>query len=110
MAYDEGLAQRIREMMQEYPTNLIEKRMFGGLAFMVNGNMCVGVLGSELIARVGADNYDSLLLLPNTREMDFTGRAMTGFIVVDENAIDDDERLGFWIERCFSFAGQLPAK
>ena len=79
MAYDEGLAQRLRDYFFERE-NVVEKKMFGGLAFMVNGNMSVGVTNKgDLMVRVGKDGHDDALAQPHARPMDFTGRKMTGF-------------------------------
>ena len=109
MAYDEGLAQRVREMMQDY-AGVTEKKMFGGIAFMVNGNMCSGVVKSELMLRVGPDQYDQCLTRKHAREMDFTGKPMKGFVYVAENGLETDESLRDWISTAHRFAGALPAK
>ena len=79
MAYDEGLAQRVREVLAER-SDLSERKMFGGLCFLVNGNMCCGVVRDELMVRVGPDAYDESLSLPHARKMDITGRPMKGFV------------------------------
>ena len=81
MAYDEGVAQRLRDVFGDR-TDVVEKRMFGGLAFMVSGNMCCGVVGKELMARVGPEQYEQALKEPYAREMDFTGKPMKGFVYV----------------------------
>lgn len=109
MAYDEGLAQRIREALDDRE-DVSERKMFGGLAFMVGGNMCVGVVDEDLMARVGPDAYDESLEEPDAREMDFTGRPMRGLIYVAARSIEEDARLGFWLARALAFAGSLPAK
>ena len=75
MAYDEGLAQRLREQFEEYP-DVEEKKMFGGLCFMVSNHMCCGIVGDTLMARVGPANYDECLRQEHAREMDFTGRSI----------------------------------
>lgn len=85
MAYDEGLAHRIRECLSELRgdgTALTEKRMFGGLSFLLRGNMTVGVVGDELIARVGQETAEGALARPEARPMDFTGRPMRGWVTV----------------------------
>jgi hypothetical protein len=82
MAYDEGLAFRIRELVAD-EFNIDEKNMFGGLAFMLNSYMFCGIIGDELMARVGPDNYEKALSQPHVREMDFTGRSMKGYVYVD---------------------------
>ena len=84
--------------------------MFGGLCFLVNGNMAGGVVGSELMLRVGPDAYDECLAIDEAREMDFTGRALKGMIYVGEDGIAEDEDLEGWIDRGFRFAASLPPK
>ena len=103
MAYDEGLAQRLREIFAERD-DVTERKMFGGLAFMLSGNMCCGVLGDELMARVGPDQYASALEQPDARQMDFTGKALKGFVYVAYQGISSDEELETWVERCTDFA------
>ena len=102
MAYDEGLAQRIREHLAEYG-DVTERKMFGGLAFMVAGNMCCGVLQDQLMARVGEGYYAQALSAQHAREMDFTGRPMKGFVFVETLGIDMDEDLDYWVELCLDF-------
>lgn len=109
MAYDEGLAQRIRENL-DTRRDVTEKKMFGGLAFLVAGNMCVGVVGDELMVRVGPEAYEGCLALPAARPMDFTGRPMKGFVFVSSDGVAEDEDLHAWIGRGLAFAGSLPAR
>jgi TfoX/Sxy family transcriptional regulator of competence genes len=109
MAYDEGLAQRIRECLDELP-NVVEKKMFGGLAFMIDGNMSVGVIKSELMLRVGPERYEQILALPYARKMDFTGKPLTGFVYVGEPGIESDEDLQQWVDRALVFNKTLPPK
>lgn len=109
MAYDEGLAQRIRELLDEQP-RVSERKMFGGLAFMVGGNMCAGVVADELMVRVGPDQYDAALARPHAREMDFTGRPMRGIVYVAPEGFESDDDLRAWIERGVRFAASLPAR
>ncbi len=109
MAFDEGLAQRIRELLGDMP-DVIEKKMFGGLAFMIRGNMSVGIIGSELMVRVGADAYEETLELPHAREMDFTGKPLKGFVYVGENGITEDNDLKQWVDRGLVFVATLPTK
>lgn len=109
MAFDEGLAQRIRELLADMP-ELVEIKMFGGLAFMIRGNMSVGIIGSELMVRVGADAYEETLKLPHAREMDFTGKALKGFVYVSENGITEDDDLRQWVDRGLDFVATLPDK
>ena len=109
MAYDEGLAERIREALEERE-DVIEKKMFSGVAFMLSGNMCVGVVGDELMVRVGPDAYGEALRRKHAREMDFTGKPMRGMLYVGTKGIDDDKDLAGWIDRGVAFASSLPAK
>lgn len=109
MAYDEGLAQRIREQLQEF-TNVEEKKMFGGLCFMISRHMCCGIIENKLMARIGPDNYRSLLKLDHTKEMDFTGKPMKGMIYVEQNGLQSEKELEFWIRKCLDFINTLPPK
>lgn len=109
MAYDEGLAQRLRERLVEV-SPVREMKMFGGLAFLVDGNMCVGVIGGELIARVGVDAVEAAMARPGARLFDFTGRPMKGWVVVDDEGLDDDEALATWVDDALRFARTLPPK
>lgn len=109
MAYDDGLAHRIRESLGDRP-RIEEKEMFGGIAFMLDGNMCCGVIDDKLMARVGPDAYESALEEPYARPMDFTGRSMRGFVYVEPAGISEEDALVAWIDRCIEFAESLPAK
>ena len=109
MAYDEGLAQRIREMLGDR-TDMAEKKMFGGLSFMLHGNMCCGVAGDDLMARVGPGQYEEALGRPHARPMDFTGKPLKGFCYVDAKGYDADADLERWIDLAVRFADTLPAK
>ncbi|MGH0035763.1 MAG: TfoX/Sxy family protein [Myxococcota bacterium] len=109
MACDEGLAQRIRELL-ETRRDVDERRMFGGIAFMVGGHMCAGVVGDELMVRVGPDAYEACLALRHARPMDFTGRPMKGLVYVAAEGISEDEDLDAWLQRGLAFAGSLPPK
>jgi hypothetical protein len=84
--------------------------MFGGLAFMIAGNMCVGIVGDDLMVRVGPDAAPDALELPHAREMDFTGRPMRGFVFVDAAGVTDRTDLEAWVDRGLAFAESLPAK
>lgn len=108
MAYDEALAERIRERLRPHE-GVAEKRMFGGLAFLTYGNMTVGVIGDDMIVRVGADATADALSRPGAREFDFTGRPMKGWIVADGTGLDDDV-LEDWIHRAREFVKSLPPK
>jgi TfoX/Sxy family transcriptional regulator of competence genes len=109
MAYDEGLAERIRDLTAGRG-DLGEKKMFGGLCFLVSGNMSFGIVGSELMVRVGPAAYEGALAQPHAREMDFTGRSMKGMVYVDEDGLAEDEDLAAWLERGLAFASSLPPK
>jgi len=109
MAYDEGTAQRLREFFGSRD-DIIEKKMFGGIAFMHCGNMCCGIVNDTLMARVGPDNYEEALARPFAREMDFTGKALTGFVYVDPAGFAEDSELRAWIALCKTFTGSLPPK
>jgi len=103
MPYDEGLAQRIRELLEDDP-RISEKRMFGGVAFMANGKMAAGIIRDELMVRVGPDGYDQALAQPHARAMDFTGRPMGGFVQVAPAGFEDDADLRAWLARGIAVA------
>ena len=84
--------------------------MFGGLALMLGGNMCCGIVGDVLMARVGPHNYQSGLSRPHAREMDFTGKSLRGFVYVDPAGFAEDDELRDWIRLCETFTSSLPAK
>ncbi len=109
MAYDEGLAQRIRELLDEH-SDVTERKMFGGLAFLLCGNMCCGVVGDRLMVRVGPEAYEEALAQPHAREMDFTGRAMKGLVFVEAAGVEADEGLRRWTARGVAYAQSLPSK
>ena len=109
MAYDEALAARIRTAFEGQP-GVAEKKMFGGVAFMVDGNMACGVTSDEPMVRVGPDNYEDALSRPHARPMDFTGRPMRGMVYVAGPGFESDQDLGAWVESGASFARSLPAK
>ena len=108
MAFDPGLAQTLRDALSDWP--ITEKKMFGGLCFLLDGNMCFGIVGSELMVRVGADAYEPSLALPHAREMDFTGRSMRGFVYVAEAGLGEDDELQAWMARGLGYAASLPPK
>ena len=109
MPYDEGMAQRIRESLDDR-SGVSERKMFGGLCFMLNGNMACGVTGDELMVRVGPDGHAAALELPHARKMDFTGRPMKGFVFVSSAGVDRDSDLHDWVERGVQFAATFPPK
>ena len=98
MAYDEGLAGRVREILQSRP-DFSEKKMFGGLCYLVAGNMCCGILEDRLMARVGPEQYEECLGQPHASEMVFTGRPMRGMVYVEAGGVSSDSDLRGWVER-----------
>ena len=110
MAYDEDLADRIRELVQGEP-NLKEQRMFGGLAFLVGGHMAVAASGQGgLMLRCDPDSTDDLLDQPGAAPMEMRGKGMRGWLRVDTEAVQDDDALQTWVDRGVSYARSLPPK
>ncbi|HYV14934.1 MAG TPA: TfoX/Sxy family protein [Conexibacter sp.] len=109
MAYDEDLAHRIREQLAD-ESGVTEKAMFGGLAFMLGGNMAVGIIGDELMVRVGPDAYEEALARPHTRVFDMTGRPMRGWVCVAADGVRTKRQVGAWVPRGVAFARSLPPK
>jgi TfoX/Sxy family transcriptional regulator of competence genes len=109
MAYDEALASRVRETLGEIP-EITERKMFGGIAFMLSGNMAVGVSKDDLMVRIDPDDQDQALAQSGVRVFDMTGRPMKGWILVAPEATEDDAALLRWIEAGLDFAGSLPPK
>ena len=109
MAYDEGLVQRVRERLSDQ-NNFEEKKMFGGISFMVQGNFACGVSSDHLVVRVGPDKYADAVANPHTREMDFTGRPMKGWVYVNPDGYESTENLSYWVGQGLDFALSLPAK
>lgn len=109
MAFDEGLAQRVREALGGRVA-ITERRMFGGLAFLVHGKMFVGISGSKLMARVGPARYRDALAQPHVREMDFTGKPMNGYVYVEPLGLERDEDLAAWVLWCVNYVESLPGK
>lgn len=109
MAYDEGLAERIREILIDR-TDVVEKKMFGGLCFMVSDHMSCGIIKDTLMARVGPDNYGRCLKMNHAREMDFTGKSLKGMVYVSPEGLESDSDLKNWISYCLEFVTSLPPK
>lgn len=110
MAYDEGLAERLREVFADIPF-VHEKKMFGGLAFMVDGHMSCGVMDDgRLMLRVGPAQHDEVLRQPHVLPMDFTGRPMKGLVFLQAEAIVEDADLERWIQCSLRFVQSLPPK
>ncbi len=109
MSYDESVAERLREAFSTRH-DVTEKKMFGGIAFMVSGNMCCGVVNDTLMVRVGSDQYAVALKKPHAREMDFTGKPMKGFVYVAPEGFESDDDLANWVNICLDFVATLPPK
>ena len=109
MAFDEALAERIRRQLARRK-NVAEKKMFGGVGFLLNGNMLVGVWKDSLIVRLGPDEGDGALKESHVSEFNITGRAMKGWVLVEPEGVEDDDQLKVWIERAMKFVKTLPVK
>ena len=109
MAYDERLAARLLDILSAEPS-LVQKKMFGGTAFMLQGNLACGAIGDGLIVRVPKEDYEALLARPHVREMDFSGRPMRGWVVVGPEATNDDASLRDWAATGAAHALSLPPK
>lgn len=109
MAYDEGLARRIREMLPGQEA-LVEKKMFGGVGFMLHGNMACAVHKDMLVVRVGPQGHEAALAMPHTLPFDITGRVMRGWVMVSAEGCAEDEALEAWVNRGIKFAMTLPSK
>jgi TfoX/Sxy family transcriptional regulator of competence genes len=109
MAYDEHLAERIRDALGGRD-NVTERKMFGGIAFMVGGNMAVGVIRDDLMVRIGPDAHDDALGQPHVRIMDFAGKPMKGMIYVGPGGVASDRDLARWVDAGADFAASLPPK
>lgn len=107
MAHDEGLDARIHEVTADWGTT--DKKMFGGVCHLINGNMMCGVNKDSLILRLGEEEAGLALAIPHMRPMDITGRPMKGWVMVSGEALDDEE-LAQWLEKAHAFAGALPPK
>ena len=109
MAFDEQLATSVRNELARRP-GLVEKKMFGGVAFLVIGNMSVGIHGKELIVRIAPDATEAALKEPGVRIFDITGRPMKGWLLVGGAALKDPASLAKWVRRGVDFAASLPKK
>ena len=109
MAYNEKLAERVRAIVGDRP-DLTERKMFGGIAFMLNGNMFCGITRDDLMVRVGPERFDEALASPGARPMDFTGRPMKGMAFVGSEGYATDDALRRWVEQTLDYARSLPAK
>jgi len=109
MAFDEALAGRIRDVLAAR-SELSERRMFGGIAFMLTGNMAVGVIGEDLMVRLDPADAERALAEPHTRPMDFTGKPMKNMVYVDSQGTASDKDLAKWVEAGADYAMSLPPK
>ena len=109
MAYDEAVAARMRGLMEGLRP-YTEKRLFGGIAFFVNGNMACGVIGDRIMVRVGPEDYEEALARPHAGPFDMTGRPMRGWVSVEAAGHASEEGLAGWVEQGVAFAATLPAK
>jgi len=109
MPFDERLAKRVRSLLRG-EHSFKEKKMFGGLAFMVNGHMCCGIVGEDLVVRTGVGTYHEALSQPHARPMDFTGRPMRGFVYVGPRGYHSAAMLSSWIQQGLRFVLSLPPK
>jgi TfoX/Sxy family transcriptional regulator of competence genes len=103
MAYDQYLADRMRQILRDRKIRFEEKQMMGGLTFMVNGKMCVGIVKNNLMARIAPEAYEEALKKQGCQPMDFTGRPMKGFVFVTPEGTDDDMALTTWIDLALEF-------
>ena len=110
MAFDEELAERVRAVLASAGLTPTEKKMFGGLSFLIGGNMCCGVMGADLLARVGPDAADSALAEPATRPFDMGRGPSAGWVVVAPDGIATEEALTAWVGRALAYATSLPPK
>lgn len=109
MAYNQVLAQRIRNELKQSP-DLQEKKMFGGVGFLIRGNMACGVHGDDLIVRVGPQGFQTALSRPHTRPFDMTGKPMSGWVMVAPQGYEAESELKGWVQQGVEFAQSLPQK
>ena len=109
MSFDETLAEKVRGVLKG-KRGVTEKKMFGGLCFLLHGNMLCGVEKNRLMVRVGPDRYDSLLKLKHAHPMDFTGKPLKGFLYVSPEGVKRKDSLAKWVDRSLEFAQSLPKK
>ena len=103
MAYDEFLAERVRTLLKQRSVPFEEKKMMGGLCVMVDDKMCVGVVKDQLMARIDPEIYEEVIDTRGSKEMDFTGRPMKGFLFIKPEGVDMDEDLQYWVDLCLQF-------
>jgi TfoX/Sxy family transcriptional regulator of competence genes len=103
MAYDEKLADRVRELIFLTHKDIEEKKMFGGLCFMVNGKMCVGVEKDRLMVRIDPAKYEETMEMEGCQPMDFTGKVMKGFVFVDIDVLNTRKKLSYWVDLALEY-------
>ncbi len=103
MAYDEHLAERIRRILEEKHVLTEEKKMMGGLCYMVDDKMCMGVMKNELMVRIDPEVQEEALEREESRIMDFTGKPMRGYLLVEPEGLDKEDDLAYWIQLCLDF-------
>lgn len=103
MAYDEYLEERISQFFDSRNAPFIAKKMMGGLCFMVDDKMCCGIVNNQLMARIDPEIYQECLEMEGVNDMNFTGRPMKGYLFIDPDAIDEDEQLDYWLDKCLEF-------
>ena len=103
MAYDEHLAERIRSILDARKINYLDKKMMGGLVFMVDDKMCIGIVKDNLMARIGEEKYPEALQKDGCKEMNFTGRPLKGYVFVEPQAVDMEDELEYWVTLCMDF-------
>ena len=109
MAYNEMLAERVREILAHKKLPVEEKKMMGGLTFMVNGKMCVGISKDDLMARIAPEVYTDALSKKGCRPMDFTGKPMVGFVFIDSDGTGSDKELEDWVKLALDFNSRAKA-
>ena len=102
MAYNEKLADRIREKLADLH-NIEEKKMMGGLTFMYNGKMCIGIIKDEMMCRIDPDLHNQAVEMRGCRTMDFTNRPMKGYVLIDETGLKTEKEFDFWVNLCLEF-------
>ena len=108
MAYDQRLADRIRERLCTM-SNILEKEMMGGLVFMYNNKMCIGVVKDEMMCRIDPDLHETAVEKTGCRTMDFTGRPMKGYVLVDETGMRSEKDFEYWISICLAYNSKAKA-
>ncbi|ANW95908.1 RNA methyltransferase [Wenyingzhuangia fucanilytica] len=103
MAYDTYLEERITRVLKGKNIVFNAKKMMGGLCYMVDDKMCFGIVKEQFMARIGTDFYPFALEMNHVNEMNFTGRAMKGYVFIDADGLDTEEQLAFWIQKCLDF-------